>query len=135
MARNAFFDMLRQKESLARSQRRVVQWISCGIEGVYTIFCESQDSYPKKSILREPGMLGSKHTVKFSQGTWHQIKIRERKGPSRGIIQKCAPHERSPCAPKFEDQERCARKAAYHSAKKFTSSRIRTKLRFMFLVR
>ena len=28
-------------------------------------------------------------------------KIRERKGPSRGIIQKGAPHERSPCAPKF----------------------------------
>ena len=31
---------------------------------------------------------------------WHL----ERKGPSRGIIQKCAPHERSPCAPKFEER-------------------------------
>ena len=58
--------------------------------------------------------------------TWHQIKNRERKGPSRGIIQKCAPHERSPCAPKFEErsheetlhQERCARKAAWDFAKK-----------------
>ena len=66
--------------------------------------CVSQDSYPKKSFLREPGKLGTKHAVKFSQGTWHQIKIRERKGPSRGIIQKCEPHERSPCAPKFEDR-------------------------------
>ena len=28
-------------------------------------------------------------------------KNRERKGPSRGLIQKCAPRERSPCAPKF----------------------------------
>ena len=54
--------------------------------------CVSQDSYPRKSILREPGMLRSKHTVRFSKGTWHQIKIRKRKGPSRGIIQKCAPH-------------------------------------------
>ena len=45
-----------------------------------------------KIILREPGMLRSKHTVKFSKGTWHQIKIRKRKGPSRGIIPKCAPH-------------------------------------------
>ena len=26
--------------------------------------------------------------------TWHQIKIRERKGSSRGIIHKCHPHER-----------------------------------------
>ena len=62
---------------------------------------------------------------KFSKGTWHQIKIRERKGPSRGIIQKCAPHGRSPCAPKFGErsheetlhQERCARKAAWDLTK------------------
>ena len=84
--------------------------------------CVSQDSCPRKSIVREPGMLGSKHAVKFSKGTWHQIKIRERKGPSRRIIQKCAPHERSLCAPKFEDrsheetlhQERCARGVAWN---------------------
>ena len=66
-------------------------------------------------------------------------KLGERKGPSRGIIQKCAPHERSPCAPKFEDrsheetlhQERCARKAAWD----FRSSRIRTKLCFILLLK
>ena len=83
--------------------------------------CASQDSYLRKSILRKPGKLGSKHTVKFSKGTWHQIKILERKVPSRGVVPKCEPHERSPCAPKFEDgsheetliQERCARKAAW----------------------
>ena len=46
----------------------------------------SQDSYPRKSMQRELGKLGSKHAVKFSKGTWHQIKIRERNGPSRGII-------------------------------------------------
>ena len=34
--------------------------------------CLSQDSYPRKSILREKGKLGSKHAVKFSEGTWHQ---------------------------------------------------------------
>ena len=87
--------------------------------------CVSQDSYPRKSSLREPGMLGSKHTVHFSKGTCHQIKNRERKGPSRGIIQKCAPHVCSPCAPKFEDrsheeilnQERCSRKAAWDMTK------------------
>ena len=53
--------------------------------------CVSQDSFPRKCSLREKGKLGSKHTVKFSKGTWHQIKIRERKGPSRGTITKCEP--------------------------------------------
>ena len=38
------------------------------------------------------------------QGTWHHRKIRERKGPSQGVIQKCEPQERNPCAPKFEDR-------------------------------
>ena len=38
--------------------------------------CISQDSCPRKSILRELGRLGSKHAVEFSKGTWHQIKIR-----------------------------------------------------------
>ena len=87
--------------------------------------CVSQESYPRKSVLREPGILGSKHTVKFSTGTWHRIKIRERKGPQRGFIPKCAPHGRHPCAPKFGEvsheetmhQERCARKAAWDLAK------------------
>ena len=64
--------------------------------------CVSLDSYPRKFILREQERWGSKHTVKISKGTWHHIKIGEKKkGPSRGIIQKCAPHDRSPCAPTF----------------------------------
>ena len=66
--------------------------------------CVSQDSYPRKSFLREPGMLGSKHTVKFSKGTWHQIKIRERKGPSRGVVQKFALHGRSLCPSIFGER-------------------------------
>ena len=43
---------------------------------------------------------------------------------SQGIIQKCEPHERSPCAPKFGErsheetlhQERCARRVAWDLA-------------------
>ena len=70
--------------------------------------CVSQDSYPRKSLLREPGKLGSKHTLKFSKG-----------------IQKCEPHMRGPCAPQFGarsheetmHQERCARKAAWDVSK------------------
>ena len=64
------------------------------------------------------------HNVKFSGGTWHRIKIRER-GPSRGIIQKCEFHEHSPCARRFEEksheetskQESWFRKAAWDLAK------------------
>ena len=32
------------------------------------LICVSQDSHPRKSILREPGMLGSKNAAKFSKG-------------------------------------------------------------------
>ena len=79
----------------------------------------------RKFILREVPKLGSNHTVKFSMGTWHHTKIRERKGPSRGVTQKCEPQQRSPCSPKFEDrtqeetaqQERCARREARDLAK------------------
>ena len=67
------------------------------------IGCVSQDS-----DLWKVGKLGSNasvgYTAKFSRGMWHQIKIRERKGPSRGIIRKCEPHERNPCVPRFEER-------------------------------
>ena len=87
--------------------------------------CVSQGSHPRKSVLRKGRKLGSNHTIKFSKGMWHHIKIRERKGPSRGVIQKCEPHERNPCAPRFEErtqeetlhQERGARKVAWNLAK------------------
>ena len=56
----------------------------------------------------------------FQKGTLHHVTLRKRRGPSQGVIQKCEAHERSPCAPKFEDrtqeetlqQERCARREA-----------------------
>ena len=50
-----------------------------------------QDFYPRKSILRESGKLGSKHTVKFSKGTWHQIKNSGKKGSiARSYPKVCA---------------------------------------------
>ena len=100
--------------------------------------CVSQESHPRISFLRKEGKLGSNHTVKFSKVTWHHIKIRERKGPSQGVIRKCQPQERNPRAPKFEDrthqetlnQENQARGVAWDWRKVFTSSKKRTKLRF-----
>ena len=87
--------------------------------------CVSQGSHPRKSVLRKGRKLGSNHTIKFSKGMSHHIKIHERKGPSRGVIQKCEPHERNPCAPRFEErtqeetlhQERWAHRVAWNLAK------------------
>ena len=77
------------------------------------LVCVSQDSHPKKSILRAVGKLGSNHTIKFSKGTWHHKKNRERKGPARNRTHK------------FEDrthqetlqQERCTLREAKDLAK------------------
>ena len=114
MATNAIFDMLRQTESPAKDKIKVVQKDQlCG--------CVSQDSYQRKSTLREERQLGSTRAVKISKGTWHKIKIRKGKSPSRGIIQKCAPHERSLGPPNFGErppeetlqQEGLVRKASW----------------------
>ena len=95
--------------------------------------CVSQDSYLRNVLPRECGKLGSKHAVKFSKGSLV---------PNLNSVKKrsIAPRECSPCAPKFEDrsheetlhEEGCARKAAWDLANIYTSSRIRTTLRFMF---
>ena len=66
--------------------------------------CVFQGSPQKKSILREIEKLGSNHTVKFSKGTMRHAKIRERKGPSQGVTQKCVPQERILWAPKFQER-------------------------------
>ena len=89
-------------------------------------------------VLRKEGKLGSNHTVKFSCGTWHPVKIRERHGPSQGVVQKCEPHERSPCAPKFGDralqetvhQERCARRVSLDLAE--NASKLKNTEKTMF---
>ena len=137
------FRHVEAEKSPAKSQRQVVRKISCDVEGVLKLGCVSQDSFPGKSILREPGMLGSKHAVKFSKFTWHQIKKSGKKGSIARNFQKCAPHERSPCAPKFGErsheetlhQERCVRKAAWDLANIFTNSRIHTELRSILLLK
>ena len=118
MEQSADFDMLRRRRSPARSRRKVVGQGSVALVKDSTqLGCVFRDSHPRKSILWKVEQLGSKHTVKISKGTWHTMKIRERKGPSLGVIQKCESHERNPCAPRFEERtqddtlhkERCAR--------------------------
>ena len=106
--------------------------------------CVSQNSDPKKSILRKAGQVrgnaSGRHTIKFSGRTRYEIRTWDRKGPSRGIIQKSDTHERNPWAPKFEErtpkvslrQEDCARKAAWDVARKYTSSKPMIKPLFFF---
>ena len=104
--------------------------------------CVSQNSDPKKSILRKPGQTrlnaSAGHALKFSGRTWYEVQNRERKGPSRGVIQKGEPHERNLCAPKFEErtpeetsrQEEYARKAAWNLARKYIKLKAEDKATF-----
>ena len=65
----------------------------------------SQGSHPRKSIRQEPGKLIGREThCQILQRHLAQNQNSGRKGTSLGIIQKCATHERSPCAPKFEER-------------------------------
>ena len=80
LATNAISDMLRQMDSPTRGRKRGGAKGSVAILKEFKQFgCVSQDSYPRKSIPREPGTLGSKHTVKFFKDTLHLIEIRERR--------------------------------------------------------
>ena len=88
-------------------------------------------------------MNASADTTKFPGRTWYESQIRERKGPPRGVIQKGEPHERNPCAPKFEErtleetsrQEECARKAAWNLARKIHKLRAEDNAAFYSLVK
>ena len=71
-----------------------------------------------------------------------KFKGRERKSPSRGIIQECAPPERCPCAPKLAErsheetlhQERCAGRAPWDFAKNIHKLKNADKATFHALV-
>ena len=63
-----FFDMLRQKEKPSKeSKKGGAEGSVAVLEESIQLGCVSQDSCPRKSFPREPGKLGSKHAVKFSQ--------------------------------------------------------------------
>ena len=67
------------------------------------------------TVITANGEMGPKRSVQFSKRALRHMSIRERNGPSRGVIQHTSSHERSPYAPKFETrsqeetlkQERC----------------------------
>ena len=140
MAIIACIDMLMEEKPSKRSKSESTQ-------GAVAILkrskgCVSHNSDPKKSILRKVGQTrlhaSAGHAIKFSGRTWCEIQIRERQGPSRGVIQKGETHERNPCAPKFGErtpeetsrQEECARKAAWDLARKIFQLKAEDKATF-----
>ena len=90
--------------SLRRSKSESTQGAVAILKEKKVQGCVSHNSAPKKSILRKAGQTrlnaSAGHAIKFTGRTWYEVRIRERKGPSRGFIQNGEPHERNPCAPK-----------------------------------
>ena len=87
--------------------------------------CVFQDMKPPKSILRKSSdMQKPIQRVKFTKAIARYSKIRDQ-NPSLGYLCPGEPHQRSPNAPKFEDQsqeekewqEQGAREAAWKLAK------------------
>ena len=67
MATNVDSDTLTVDGQPSKVEEKWWKRISCFTEGVFTI-----------GLCLRKGEMGSNHTVKFSKGTWHHIKIRER---------------------------------------------------------
>ena len=89
MVTNAISDTVGQKRRpTKRSKKGAAKRSVAILKESIQLGCVSQDSYPRKSILRESGKLGSKHTVKFSKGTWHQIKYPGKGGSIAGSYPK-----------------------------------------------
>ena len=115
LATNADSDTLRQLRSRAkRSKKGGAKGSVALLKESFLLGCLSQDSYPRRFFYVKKGRLGPKYAVRFSKGTSHRKKF----GKER--VHRCEPHERSPCAPSFEErsqdetfhQERCARGVA-----------------------
>ena len=90
--------------------------------------CVFQDTEPPESSSisrRSTKVLGPIRRVQFSKATLRHANIRKSKGPSLGVIQVKNLYQRSPYAPKCEDQsqeetgrqERCARGDAWTLAR------------------
>ena len=84
MVINADFDTLRPDVQPSKKLKK------SGVKGSVALFknsiqfgCVSQEIYRREDILRKTGKLRSNCTVTFSKGTWHHIKIRERRSIAR----------------------------------------------------
>ena len=118
MATDAISDMMRRMRCPAKSRRKVVRKDQLPYQGsphnrVVCLEIPTREKlfYGKKENWDQITPSNSPR-VRFTK------QKNGRKGRSRGVIQKCEPYERSPCAPRFEEmsqdetshQERCTRR-------------------------
>ena len=137
---NADIDMLRHRKSPAKSLKRWCESISCIIEGVYTVgLCISRFLIHESLFCVKKENLGSKRRRQNLQ--WHLAP--NKKSGKKGSIARDYPKvwtswawsllakigERS--HEETLQQERCTRRVAWDLANIFSSSRMRTKLRFI----
>ena len=119
MAKVVCIDTLMVRRNPARSRKKSTQGAVANLEEKKrSEVVNLKNSDPKKSILRKAG------EVERFGGTHHKILrthvVRNSKGHFEALSKKVKPHERNPCATKFEErtlqetsrQEECARKAA-----------------------
>ena len=83
-----FSDALMMMGSPVKSQKSCDKGSVALVKENVQLGCVSQDGPQRKSILQEVGQLGPDHAVKFSKTTMRHAKIRERKCPSQGVVQK-----------------------------------------------
>ena len=70
---NVSSDMLRLRKSQAKKvKERWCKGSLAMLKESTQLGCVFQDSFPRKSFVREKEKLGSKRDVKFSKGAWHQ---------------------------------------------------------------
>ena len=124
-----------------KSKKSGCERISGLIKGVCTrVSCVSRFSSEKIHSAERKEIWYQITPSNSPRARWYHIKTRERKGPSRGVVHKCEPHERNPCAPRFEErthdetvhQEKRARRVARDLAKSVVEAqKILIKLRFL----
>ena len=142
VAKNAESDMWRLMGSKAKkSKKSGCERISGLIKGVYArVSCVSRFSSEKIHSAERKEMWHQITPSNAPRARWYHSKTRERKGPSRGVVHKCEPHERNPCAPRFEEtthdetvhQEKRARRTWRRVSLKLKKMLI--KLRFLALL-
>ena len=114
------------KRSKSESTQGAVAILKEKVQG-----CVSQNSDPKKSVLSESWAneierFGGTRYKNSHDAPGTKFKFGKEKGQPGGVIEKEEPHERNPCAPKFEErtpeetsrQEEYATKAAWNLARK-----------------
>ena len=100
LATSAIFDTLRQIEPSKKSKKGGAKGSVALSKESIQLGCVPQDSH-QRNLFHVKKKIAIKTRRQILQGHLAPKKNRERKGPSQGVIQKCEPHERSPCAPKF----------------------------------